>query len=319
MPTNDKGILLEAGTNELEVLVFAVANQRFGVNVAKVREILPIPQISSTPDRSHAIEGLVRIRDLVVTMANLESYLFSDRGSGMALPVGEDDKLLLLEFNQDYLGFRVQSVERIYRISWKDVLPPPDLSCNGIPFTSVILLKDTIIPILDFESIGTDLGMPSFPPGHGSHETIAGKDRSSYPLVFADDSPLVRETIRDRLRAAGYTNLKIFSDGEAAWNYLSRIASDSSLEDVFTKVAGVITDIEMPRMDGLSLTKKIRQESLFKDLPVVLFSSIASDANANKAKQVGADAQLSKPESDRLSEVMTQLLDEAATRESLSA
>ena len=301
---HDKGILLEAGTNELELLVFSVAGQRFGVNVAKVREILPVPEITATPGCADEVEGVVVIRDLVVPIASLEKCLYPDSPTADPKP---DDQLLLLEYNQNYLSFRVNSVERIYRISWTEVLPP-NLSENAVAITAVVLLNDSIVPILDFESLSVELGILSFTEDQSEGNAIGGKDRSEFPIVFADDSAVIRKLVQRKLEDAGYTNIQAFNDGEAAWNYLSGVVENTSPEELPNRIAGVITDIEMPRLDGLSLTKKLRQTPALKDLPVILFSSIASKANRNKAEQVGASAQISKPESGKLAEMLTELL-----------
>lgn len=304
--STDNSVLLEAGTNELELLVFSVANQRFGVNVAKVREILSVPKVVAVPGGHDAVEGMVMIRESVVPLVSLERCLYPVANKSMT---SDDDRLLLLEFNKEYIAFRVGEVERIYRISWQDILPPPDLPCDGIPLTSIFLLGETIVPLIDFESLGVELGMKSFNAVSGDVTPVGGKDRSAHPIVYADDSLVVRELIKDRLNDAGYTNLVAFHDGQAAWEYLSDVANNSSKDDIPEKVAGVISDIEMPRMDGLSLCKKVRETPALKHLPVILFSSIASEANANKAQQVGADAQIAKPDSDQLADLLTKLLE----------
>ena len=309
MSSSDNDILLEAGTNELEILVFSVANQRFGVNVAKVREILPVPEITSTAGCRDEIEGVVVIRDLVVPVANLQKCLYTENTSQVS---SETDKLLLLEYNQSHICFRVNDVERIYRISWTEVLPP-NLTENSVALTAIVLLNDSIVPVLDFESLSVSLGILSFPKDKGEVSTIAGKDRSDYPIVFADDSAVIRKLVQDRLEEAGFSNIQAFNDGETAWNYLRDIADSSLPEELSNNIAGVITDIEMPRLDGLSLTKKIRQMPQLKDLPVILFSSIASKANKNKAEQVKASAQVSKPDLGKLVETLSQLLEETVS------
>lgn len=304
---NNDGILLEAGTNELEMLVFEVADQRFGVNVAKVREILPVPEITSTAGLRDEIEGLVAIRDLVVPVANLQQCLYPKYKSGTS---SESDKLLLLEYNQNHVCFRVENVERIYRISWTEVLPPNLTEDTGV-ITATVLLNDSIIPVLDFESLSVNLGILSFAKGGNEPRKITGKDRSHFPIVFADDSAVVRELIQDRLKEAGFCNIRSFNDGEEAWNYLSDVAATTTSTELSRTIAGVITDIEMPRLDGLSLTRKIRQVPILKNLPVILFSSIASSANENKAKQVGASAQISKPDIGELAGTLAKLLGES--------
>lgn len=297
-------ILLEAGTNELEVLVFSINGLRCGVNVAKIREVMEITEVTPTPgNRSGQLQGVVRVRDMVVPLAHLGRCLFPDEPQQES----PEDQMLLLEFNQDVIGFRVNSVERIFRLSWQDVQPIPETLGLSAPVTGIVLLEDAMIPMLDFESLGARLGMPSL----ARDETAAATDdNSNYPIVYADDSPLLREMVRDRLLEAGYTNLHGFRDGQEAWEYLSELAANSTEADISHSIAAIVSDIEMPRMDGLTLTRNIRTSPVLGRLPVILFSSIASGANQNKAKQVGADAQISKGQGAELTPTLANLLAE---------
>ncbi len=304
--TNTK-ILLEAGTNELEVLVFSVNGLRCGVNVAKIREVMEITEVTPTPgSNGDQLQGVVRVRDMVVPLADLGRCLFPNEPQAKSA----DDQMLLLEFNQDVIGFRVNSVERIFRMSWQDVQPIPETLGTSAPVTGIVLLEDAMIPMLDFESLGARLGMPSLVREQAEP---GPDDNSAYPIVYADDSPLLREMVKDRLLEAGYTNLHGFRDGQEAWDYLSEVASNSTEADITQSIAAIVSDIEMPRMDGLTLTRHIRTSPVLGRLPVILFSSIASDANQNKAKQVGADAQISKGEGADLTPTLASLLAERRT------
>ncbi len=297
-------ILLEAGTNELEVLVFSVNGLRCGVNVAKIREVLEITDVTPTPgNHDGQLQGVVRVRDQVVPLAHLSRCLFPNEQHEDS----PEDQMLLLEFNQDVIGFRVENVERIFRMSWQDVQPVPETLGLSAPVTGIVLLDDAMIPMLDFESLGARLGMPSLnrDPAESQAKTT---DKSELPIVYADDSPLLRAMVHDRLSEAGYTNLHGFRDGREAWDFLNQQFAESS--DGSQKVAAVVSDIEMPRMDGLTLTRQIRATPNLAHLPVILFSSIASDANENKAQQVGADAQISKGQGDELVPRLQKLLSE---------
>jgi len=302
----DSGILLEAGTNEAEVLVFRVGEKRFGVNVAKVREVLPIEEVTDIPKSHPAVDGLVSIRDAVVPLVNLERFLYDRQSSE---ETKEAESLVLLEFNLTQIAFRVQEIERIYRVSWKDTMPAPKLGKEATPVTSILRQKNGLIPLLDFESICANIGIV------GAHESLRNipkseePSRARQPIVFADDSQLISEMIKDSLVEAGYTSLQGFADGEDAWAYLESLSEGSDAEAFRRKVACVITDIEMPRMDGLSFTKKIRQHPLMADLPVILFSSIASKDNEKKGDQVGATAQVTKPHYDSLVTTVGSLLE----------
>lgn len=303
----DTGILLEAGTNEIEVLVFRVGEERYGVNVAKVREVLSVGEITAIAEGHEAVDGVVRIRDFVVTVANLERYL---NGQETTTEGCTEGRLLLLEFNNEMIAFRVHEVERIYRLSWKDVIPTPDLAALTAPVTSVICLEDRLVPMLDFEAIGANLGMAAAhaAPKRNDGELMPQADR---PIVFADDSPLIRKMLQDELTTAGFNNVQGFNDGQFAWEYLCGLADDATPEELSEKIGVVVTDIEMPRMDGLSLTRRIKNHPKLKDIPVILFSSIASKINKNKGLQVGAIAQVAKPDYAELATVVCGALQQA--------
>jgi two-component system, chemotaxis family, chemotaxis protein CheV len=301
----DTGILLEAGTNEFEVLIFQTGGERYGVNVAKVREVLPLTEIVEIPDAHPAIEGVMRIRHWVVPVVNLAKFL-SLRQDTTPQP---NDRLLLLEFNGEMLGFRVNMVERIFRISWRETMPLPAAMGNNAPVVSILKIQEKLIPMLDFEAIGAKVGNKQ-----AEHVVLKQKnlkrDIRQLPLVVADDSAMIRCKIRDTLAEAGFQNVQEFTDGDAAWNYLSELVAAAAGDTVAIKdqVAGIISDVEMPRMDGLSLTRKIRETTVLKEVPVILFSSIVSQDNANKGKQVGATAQVAKPQYQTLVDKLAELL-----------
>ncbi len=307
----DTGILLEAGTNEAEVLVFRIQGRRFGVNVAKVREVLPIERVTEIPKSHPAVDGLVEIRETVVPLVNLARYLYGDR-TGQNDEGGSHDggtSLVLLEFNAEQIAFRVEGIERIYRVSWKDTLPAPKLGEDGSPVTSVLRQEAGLVPLLDFESICATAGIGNASASRDNVPKVECPARAKLPIVFADDSQLISAMVKDALVEAGYTNLRGFADGEDAWHYLTSLVDEASDPAGFRRqVACVITDVEMPRMDGLSFIKSIRAHPVMAETPVVVFSSIASKDNEKKGRQVGASAQVPKPRYDELLNTVNQLL-----------
>ena len=301
----DTGILLEAGTNEAEVLVFRVRGERFGVNVAKVREVIPIEQVTDMPMAHPAVDGLVDIRASVVPLVNLEKYLYGDVGNPEN---AAKESLMLLEFNNRQTAFRVEGIERIFRVSWKDTLPSPQLGEEASPVTSILRQKQGLVPLLDFESIVTTIGIGG---GHAPIDSVIkveSTDRAHAPIVFADDSRLICEMIKDALVQAGFTNVKGFPDGKEAWDYLAPLTEDVTPEEFRKRVSCVITDVEMPEMDGLTFTKKIRRHPVMSDTPVIVFSSIATKDNDKKRKQVGATSQVAKPNYDTLVAAVVEVL-----------
>jgi two-component system, chemotaxis family, chemotaxis protein CheV len=301
----DHGILLEAGTNEAEVLAFRVCGARFGVNVAKVREVVPLERLTPIPHSHPAIDGLAEVREMVIPLINLRKFLFNKDDCRAA---DGTENLLLLEFNNIHTAFRVEEVERIYRVSWKDTRPVPRLGENACPVTSVLRQKEGLLPMLDFESICATVGLGGMAVDLDSINKDQAIDKANLPIVYADDSQLVRAMVKDSLHEAGFHHLRGFPDGQDAWTYLSEVAENSTPESIHQKVACIVTDVEMPRMDGLSLTKKIRQDSVLNHVPVVVFSSIATKDNQKKGIQVGASAQVSKAKYDELVSEVTRLV-----------
>ena len=304
----DTGILLEAGTNEAELLVFLVRDKRFGVNVAKVREVLPIEGFTDIPKSDISVDGLIDIREAVVPLVNLRKYLYDEDLDSN----GEThDSLILLEFNNQQIAFRVQNIERIYRVSWKDMLPSPQLGNDATPVTAILRQEQGLVPLLDFESICATIGIGGTNSAIDSVPMVESVERSHMPIVFADDSRLICRMIKDSLVEAGYTSVKGFADGQDVWDYIAPLAENSTAEEIRNKVSCIITDIEMPRMDGLNLTKTVREHPVLADVPVIVFSSIATKDNEKKGLQVGATVQVSKPHYDDLVATVGRVLDEA--------
>ncbi len=302
----DSGILLEAGTNEVEILLFQVGKQLCGVNVAKVREARKLEQVTFLPNFPDAIDGVVRVRDTVVPAVDLEKYLWGTTERGDQA----NERHLLLEFNDRLIAFRVQAIDRVHRVSWKDIKPMPQGTGNNAPVTGILVLGGRIVTLLDFESIGANLGISGSTHISGELTSVAASNTTRCPLVFADDSALIRRMMEDALHQAGYEDVRAFADGQEAWDYLCEVAKANTANSVRQTVAGIITDVEMPRMDGFSLTKRIREDPVLKDLPVILFSSLVSRDNEKKGQQVGATAQVSKPKWEELSSTLVEVLGE---------
>jgi len=297
------GILLEAGTNEAEILVFEVGGQTFGVNVAKVKEVLGITNVTGLPEGHPSIEGVVRIRQEVVSLIHLGHFLYGDVPE---VASDESDCLLLLEFNQRPLAFRVNRVHRIYRVSWQATRPLPMTPGMSAPITSVVLIDGKLVQILDFETIGAEVsGICDEPIQSSGVERI---DAPNVPVVFAEDSRMISEMIRDHLQDAGFTNFHGFVDGQAAWDYLETLAENETADTIRDKVGILITDIEMPRMDGFSLAKHVRMHPVLGSLPIIIFSSLVSRDNEKKGAQVGVDTQVPKPRYAELLEKTRQMV-----------
>ncbi len=298
METN---ILLENGTNELEILEFTVGNNHYGINVAKVREIISYQPITPVPNSHRSIEGIFMPRDTIITAINLERQL------GMLdTPVKPTDMLIITNFNMLNIAFHVHSVLGIHRVSWADIIKPDaTLSSNNQGLaTGIIKVDGKLIIILDFEKIVTDIS-PETGLKVSEIERLGTRSKREEPILIAEDSALLSKLIVESLSKAQYTNIIVTSNGQEAWDKLNEFKEKGNVHD---KVKCVITDIEMPLMDGHRLTKLIKTDDVLKEIPVVIFSSLVNDEMKAKGVALGADAQLSKPDIGNLVKIIDELL-----------
>lgn len=299
METN---ILLESGTNELELLEFFVGNEDYGINIAKVSEILTYREVTPMPSAPPEVEGVFMPRDKLITVVDLHKVL------GIPRPEDNDGLLVVCEFNQLDIAFHVTSVKGIQRISWTSIEKPPTVANNsqkGVA-TGIAKIDGKIIIILDFEKIISDLNCSSGLDSSGI-EKIQNTSGVNYDakIVIAEDSPLLNKLVVDALTKAGFHNILSFSNGLEAWNYISSFAD---AEDVTSHVSLLVSDIEMPQMDGHRLTKLIKDHINLSKIPVFLFSSLIDDMMRVKGKSVGADEQFSKPQITALIKAMMAVL-----------
>lgn len=295
-------ILLETGTNELELLEFSIAGNHFGINVAKVSELMQIQPVQAMPNSHPCVEGIFQPRAEVYTVVDLGKFLNLPDSTSP-----EKDIYVITTFNKTHLAFHVHAVDSIHRISWKSIEKPNTViygDGDGV-VTGIAKVNGRIISILDFEKITFDIC-----PATGIRlETVTASsapEKHELPVLMAEDSPLLRKLILAALQKAGYTNTIITTNGEEAWRFLETAKEQG--DDLKSHVALVVTDIEMPQMDGHRLTKLIKSDPVLKELPVVIFSSLIDDNTYKKGLEVGADAQLSKPEIANLVATLENLL-----------
>ena len=296
-------ILLEVGTNELEVMEFKIDGRSFGINVAKVTEVMKYEEITPIPHSNPFIEGIFKPRGQIITVLNLPSYL----GLGESQKP-EWDILVITNFNKSNTAFHVHSIENIYKISWTQIEKPDETITGGKDgiVTGIARLDGRLITILDFEKIMAELN-----PAHSIKIQDLGdtskRQRSDKPIFVVEDSPFLRKTLLECLHQANYMNTLTFSNGLEAWEALSNFGNDD-LESIFENVRCIVTDIEMPQMDGHTLCKNIKEHKRLRNLPVIIFSSLISEEMEKKGKTVGADAQLSKPEISQLVDMIDELI-----------
>lgn len=295
-------ILLESGTNELEVLVFSIGSQRFGVNVAKVREVIEPLTITAMPETHECILGMFQLRDQVTPLIDLPRCL----GKGPTTDLAKS-RIVIMEFNDNRVGFVVHEVEQIYRVSWQDVGGVPDMEgVREAPLTSIAFIQDQMILMIDFERLVFEIAGADLFEADAGTEAVHRK-REDRKILFAEDSRVMRTLIEKNLAVAGYSNVTVCIDGQEAWDALqSDVAAHGSVTYDL-----LISDIEMPRIDGLHLCKRIKDHAEMQSMPVVIFSSLVSPDNEKKCKSVGANAQITKPQLDKLVDLIDHLLAKA--------
>lgn len=297
----DTNILLENGTNELEVLEFTIAGNHYGINVAKIREILPYQAVTQVPNSHKSIEGVFMPRDTMITVINLPRELGLRENKDFST-----DMLMITNFNNLNIAFHVESVVGIHRVSWSEIITP-DKTINtkeaGIA-TGIIKINNEIVIILDFERI-VDQICPETALKVSDINELGVRKRNEAPILIAEDSALLSKLIVDSLHKAGYTNVIINENGQEAWDKLCELKDKGNVLDA---VKCIITDIEMPKMDGHHLTKLVKSDDVLKQIPLIIFSSLVNNEMMSKGKALGADAQLSKPEIGNLVKIIDNLI-----------
>lgn len=298
----DTEILLESGTNEIEIMQFTIYGELYGINVAKVREIMMANKVKPIPHSHEAVEGIFKPRDILLTVIDLPKYL-----TGKESERNARDLFIITNFNKTHIAFRVHSVVGISRISWEHIQKPDKTITYGEEgvATGIAQCDNQLVTILDFEKIVADIA-PETGIQLEEIEKLGKRNRKESRIILAEDSILLARMIKEALAKAGYDNILAFNNGKEAWDYLQSVREDQDFEK---KVSLVITDIEMPEMDGHRLTKLVKEDQIMKDTPLIIFSSLINPEMRIKGKSLGADEQLSKPEIGHLVEVMDTLLE----------
>lgn len=296
----DTKILLENGTNELEVLEFVLDDHSYGINVAKIREIIPYEEVTPVPNSHPSIEGIFMPRDTMITAIDLKNCL----QRGKSQPGG---LFIITNFNKLDIAFHVDQVIGIHRVSWKDIIKPGatiSTTEEGVS-TGIIKMNDKLIIILDFEKIVVDIN-PDTGLKVQEIDALGERRRNDTPILIAEDSVLLNKLIVDSLKKAGYNNLIHTENGQEAYDVIQECKQKGTLKE---HVQLIITDIEMPLMDGHRLTKLVKTDDETKDIPIIIFSSLVNEEMMRKGEALGADAQLSKPEIGKLVSIVDGLVE----------
>ena len=298
-----------AGTNKLEVLLFSLGidertgrDEVFGINVFKVREVMKVPGITHAPDMPPGVEGMISLRGAMIPVLNLAYFC--------SMQLSDKPKVLMVtEYNRTIQGFLVHSVDHILRLEWNQLKSPPSLMSHqlGGLITAVCEIPDgRIVMVLDVEKL-----LSAATGNENSKEDLSEVPRSKEPgmVVFADDSSVARKRITAVLDQMGVQHISA-NNGAEAWQKLQDIAEralagNTPLTDL---ISVVLTDVEMPEMDGYVLTMKIKQDPRFKGIPVVMHSSLSAATNVAMGKRIGADGYVAKFDPLELSKSLSPFL-----------
>lgn len=295
-----KGILLETGTNEFEIVEFSIGKVNYGINVAKVREVITRAPVTAMPQAHPYIDGLFTLRGKAIPLVNLPRCLNVSSAE-------EPRNIIVTEINNFNIGFLVENVSRIHRISWKDMEPAPEVGDQS-RVVGIIKMEDRIVLLLDFETIIAEIN-PEINAKLTTFEeaTEATKlQRSDVHVVVAEDSGMLRDLLVTTLHESGYRFVRDFGNGQDAWEYLQGLAAkDGPIED---HVRVIVSDVEMPKMDGHRLLKLVRENERLGNVPFVLFSSLISEEMRRKGESLGASGQISKPEINQLIGLLDNLI-----------
>ena len=287
-----------AGTNKMEILLFSLGREVaaeheeiYGINVFKVREVMHKPKITKAPDMPASVEGMVSLRGITIPVINLAKYCKVNIDS-----VEPPSIMIITEYNKNVQGFLVQSVDNIERLNWDDVKAPPSMmdSQKGGLVTAVTEVKDKgLVMIMDVEKVLAETA--GFYDDDSVFQGMPTINDKSVLAVYADDSGVARKQVKQTIDKLGISGISCIN-GKKAWEQLNQMA-DQAVEDgqkIDEVISIIITDVEMPEMDGYVLTKHIKTDERFKNIPVIMHSSLSSENNTAMGHKVGADAYVAK-------------------------
>ncbi len=304
-----------AGMNRMELLLFKIhGNQLFGINVFKVREVIRTPFISPVPKADSRVVGVSDIRGQTMPMIDLAKSLDLP-----AVPADKykDSLTIVTEFNSSVQGFLVEDVDRIVHLRWEDILPPPDSLQNVNYLTGITRAQEQIVEIVDVEKVLAEVsGMQEQMSDEFLHQNQSKTEGHDFFVLAADDSAVARNQLKTTLDKLGITN-KIVTNGRMALDFLKKWADDADKDispAVKDRVLMVISDIEMPEMDGYTLTTNIRKDPRLSDLYVVLSSSLSGGFNETLTEKVGANKFMSKWHPEELAQAIIDRIDVVTTQ-----
>jgi len=291
-----------AGSNRMEILLFSLGtNETFGINVFKVREVSKTPSITKSPHMPDGVEGLISLRGNVIPVVSLARVMQLHDA-----PPGRGGSMMVTEYSKRTLGFLVHDVDRIIRVEWDRVRAPESVTSGSHAYITAITELDNgkLVSIVDVEQIMAN----TFGEGVVGQIDHIGDD-GDYNVFFVDDSAVARKKIIEVLDRMGVKH-KHAQNGMEAWTRLSGMAAHAQQtgQSLRSEVNVILVDAEMPEMDGYVLTKNIKSDKRFDGIPVVMHSSLSSEANRSMGKSVGVDAYVAKFDAEALADTLRPLL-----------
>ena len=287
-----------AGANKMEILIFSLGQEQgadheevYGINVFKVREVMHKPKITKAPDMPASVEGMVSLRGVTIPVINLAKYckvnVINDEPPSI---------MIITEYNKNVQGFLVQSVDNIERLNWDDVKAPPpmmDSQKGGLVTAVTDITNKGLVMIMDVEKVLAETA--GFYDDETVFQGMPTINDKSINVLYADDSGVARKQVKQTIDKLGISGISCIN-GKKAWETLNNIAEQAAEEgkEVSEVVSIIITDVEMPEMDGYVFTKNIKTDDRFKGIPVIMHSSLSSENNTAMGKKVGADAYVAK-------------------------
>ena len=309
-----QGILLQSGTNEVEFIEFFLAGESYGVNVSKVQRVIALTNchITKLAQAPYSVMGVIHVQDKPVLLVDLHTALALPPATTGSATEAERQLVMVTRFNKRTTAFLIDGISKIHRTSWSDFEPMnTTIAGEGAGYTTgSIRIGERIILVLDLERLMLDFTPAderpsSLPPA----DENTRRSRENVKIVYAEDSKMIRKFTLDVLHGAGFANIAVFENGLEADQHLKALQQQAAAEhrSLSDYVDLIITDIEMPKMDGLTLCKNVKGAGGDHIPAVVVYSSLINEEMARKCVSVGADAQLSKPHGEEIIAIVDKL------------
>jgi two-component system chemotaxis response regulator CheV len=294
-----------AGRNRLELLMFRlVGRQLYGINVFKVREVLQCPPLTHLPQSNSVVRGISHIRGQTITIMDLSMAI-----GGPAIQDIQQKFVIITEYNRTIQGFLVNEVDRIVNLNWKDILPPPPGTVGASYLTAVTHIDKTMVEIIDVERVLSEVIGVKDEVSEAVLQKAEKRDREKDLVFISDDSVVARKQVEKTIHRMGMETFTC-KDGLEAISTLKEWADND--DERLHRLALIVSDIEMPEMDGYTFTTEVRQDPRLKHLYIILHTSMSGVFNQNMVNQVGADLFIAKFEPDILAEAVINVIQGAS-------